>query len=307
MAVQTKRQGLHTLQQQEGVEGRDGGAGIPQQDGPNVSNKSGGTDSVHKADTVVAGIGVCNGRVLAVGLPVELAGVHDDAAQCGAVAADELGGGVEHNISAVLNRADQIGRAEGIVDDQRQTVPVGDGGNGVDVWNVRVGVAQSLQINCLGVILNGIFHFCKIMRVDEGSGDTELGQGVGQQVVAAAVNGLLRHDVVASLGQRLNGIGDGGGTRSGSQSRHATLQCCEALFQHILGRVGQAAINITGIRQPEAGRRMGAVAEDIGSGLVNRYCTGIRSGIGLFLTNVKLQGFKLIIVIHGLYLFQFIV
>ena len=113
--------------------------------------------------------------------------------------------------------------------------------------------------------------------------------------------------MVASLGQRLNGIGDGGGTRSGSQSRHATLQCCEALFQHILRRVGQAAINITGIRQPEAGRRMGAVAEDIGSGLVNRYCTGIRSGIGLFLTNVKLQGFKLIIVIHGLYLFQFIV
>lgn len=39
------------------------------------------------------------------------------------------------NISAVLNRADQIGRA-GIVDDQRQTVPsVGDGCNGVDVWS----------------------------------------------------------------------------------------------------------------------------------------------------------------------------
>ena len=32
VAVQTKRQGLHTLQQQEGVEGRDGGAGIPQQE-----------------------------------------------------------------------------------------------------------------------------------------------------------------------------------------------------------------------------------------------------------------------------------
>ncbi len=31
------------------------------------------------------------------------------------------------------------------------------------------------------------------------------------------------------------------------------------------------------------------------------------AGSGLFLTNVKLQGFKLIIVIHGLYLFQFIV
>ena len=107
---------------------------------------------------MVAGIGVCNGRVIAVGLPVELAGVHDDAAQCGTVAADELGGGVEHNISAVLNRADQIGRAEGIVDDQRQTVPVGDGCKWRRCLECQSwGLPRVVQINCLGVILEWAF------------------------------------------------------------------------------------------------------------------------------------------------------
>lgn len=53
---------------------------------------------------------------------------------------------------------------------------------------------------------------------------------MSQQVVAAAVSGLLRHDVVVNLGQRLNDIGDGGGIRGGDQNRHAILQCCEVLF-----------------------------------------------------------------------------
>ena len=55
------------------------------------------------------------------GLPVEFAGVHDDAAQGGAVAAQELGGRVDHDIGAMRNGTDEIGRAEGVVDDQGQT------------------------------------------------------------------------------------------------------------------------------------------------------------------------------------------
>ena len=82
---------------------------------------------------MVAGVGVSNVAVLAAGLPVELAAVHDDAAQGGAVAADELGGGVHHDVSAVLDGADQVRGAEGVVDDQRQAVLVGNGGNGINV------------------------------------------------------------------------------------------------------------------------------------------------------------------------------
>ena len=200
MAVQAQREGFHALKQQERVEGGDGGARIPQEDGADIGDKGGGAGGVHKADAVVAWVRFSDGGIPTAGLPVELAAIHDDAAQGGTVAADELGGGVDHDVSAMLNGADQIGRAEGVVNHQRQAVLMGNLGDGVDVGDVAVGIAQGLQIDGLGVVLNGVLHFCQIMGVHESSGDAELGQGVGQQVVAAAVDGLLGDDVVAGLG-----------------------------------------------------------------------------------------------------------
>ena len=64
-------------------------------------------------------------------------------------------------------------------------VLVRDGGNDVDVGDIAVGVAQGLQIDSLGVGLDGILHLSQVMSVDEGGGNAELGQGVLQQVVAA--------------------------------------------------------------------------------------------------------------------------
>ena len=63
----------------------------------------------HPQDSVVAGVGRGNGGVLAGCFPVKFAAVHDDAAQSGAVTADELGGGMDYNVRAMLNGANQIG------------------------------------------------------------------------------------------------------------------------------------------------------------------------------------------------------
>ena len=104
------------------------------------------------------------------------------------MAADELGGRVDHDVCAVLDGADQVRGAEGVVDDQRQAVLVGNGGNGINVGDIAVGVAQGLQIDGLGVGLDGVLHLGQIVSVDKGGGHAELGQGVLQQVVAAAVD-----------------------------------------------------------------------------------------------------------------------
>ena len=294
MTLDTQAQRLGALQQQEGVEGGDGSAGITQQDSADVGDKSGRACGVRKGDTVVAGVGGSNVGVTAAGLPVEVAAVHDDAAQRGAVAADELGGRVHHDVCAVLDGTDEVRGAEGIVNDQRQAVLVGDGGNGVDIRDITVGVAQRLQIHSLGVGLDSGLHLCKVVGIHEGGVDTELGQGVCQQVIAAAVDGLLCHDVVASLCQCLNGVGDSGCTGSGSQCCHAALQRCNALFEHILRGVGQTAVDIACIGQTEAVCGVLAVAEHIRRGLVDGYCTGIGGGVGLLLTDMKLQGLKFI-------------
>ena len=177
------------------------GAGIPQQDRADIGHESGGAGSVYEGNAVVAGVRLGDGGILAGGRPVKLAGVHDDAAQGGAVAADELGGGVDHDVRAVLDGADQIGRAEGVVDHQRQAVLVGDGRQWRRCRECQLlGLPRVSMIDGLGVGLDGAFHFRKIVDVHEGGGDAEAGQGVGQQVVAAAVNGLLGDDVVARSG-----------------------------------------------------------------------------------------------------------
>ena len=163
------------------------------------------------------------------------------------MAAQELGGGMDHDVGAVLDGPDQVGGAESVVDDQRQAVAVGQIGQGVDVGNVGVGVAQGLDVQGLGVVLNGGLHRGKVVDVDEGGLDAVERQGVGQQVIRAAVDGLLGHDMFPGGGQRLDGVGDGRCAGGQSQRCHAALQCCHPLFQHVLRGIGQPSVDVAGI------------------------------------------------------------
>ena len=101
--------------------------------------------------------------------------------------------------------------------------------------------------------------------------------------------------MLTRLSQRLDGVGNGGGAGGQGQSGHAALQSGQALFQYILGGVGQAAVNIAGVGQAEAGGGMGGVAEYVRSGLVNGHRAGVGGGVRLLLSHVKLQGFKFIL------------
>ena len=202
--------------------------------------------------------------------------------------------------------ADEIGRAEGVVDDQGQTVPVGDGGDGVNVRDVAVGIAQRLQVNCLGVWPDCFLHLGQVVGVHKGGGDPELGQGVGQKVIAAAVNGLLGYDMLPRLGQSLDGVSDGRRAGGQRQGRHAALQGRHALLQHVLGGIGETPVDIARVGESEPGRGLGAVAEHVGGGLIDGYRPGAGGGIGLLLTRVELEGLKAIgVVVHKKYPLSF--
>ena len=210
---------------------------------------------------------------------------------------------MHHHICAVLNGADQIRGAEGVVDHQRQAVAVCDLGNGVNIRNIAVGVAQRFNIHCLGVGLNGVFHLGQIMRIHKSGLNAVQRQRVLQQVAGAAVNGFLRHDMLACLGQCLNGIGDGGCARGHGQTGHAALQSGNAILKHALCRVGQAAVDIACIGQAKAVGCVLAVAEHIAGGGVNGHSACIAGGVRRFLAHMKLQGLKFI-VRHNHFLFS---
>ena len=244
---------------------------------------------------MVAGVGLGQPGILAALGPVEGAAVYDDAAKGGAVTADELGGGVDNDVRAVLNGPDQIGGAEGVVNDQGQAVAVGDFRDGVNVGNIGVGIAKGFNVDGLGVGLNGGFHFFQIMGIHKAGGNAPLGKGVGQQIAGAAINGLLGHDVLALLGQCLNGIGDGGGAGGNGQTGSTLFQGSNALFKNLLGGVGQTAVDVAGSGQAEPVGGILAVGENIGGGGVNGHRPGIGGGIGLLLAHMQLQRFKTVI------------
>ena len=172
---------------------------------------------------------------------------------------------------------------------------MGDFRNCVDVGNIAVRVAEGFQINRAGVALNGVLDLGEVVCIHERRGDAEMRQGMLQQVVAAAVNRLLRDDVAAILRQRLNRVVNRRRTGCQRKRRNAALQRRNALFQHILRGVGQAAVDVARIGQTETVSGVLAVAEHIGSGLVDGHGAGIGCGIGLLLANVKLQGLKFIV------------
>ena len=57
MTLYAQAQRLDTLQQDKGIEGRQCGTSITQQDGTDASHVSGGTDSISKHDAMIGGIG----------------------------------------------------------------------------------------------------------------------------------------------------------------------------------------------------------------------------------------------------------
>ena len=292
MSLEAEGESLHALQKQESIEGRDRGSCIAQEDGTDVSDKGRGTDRIIERDPVIAGVGLGDLGIPASGLPVEFSGLYDNAAQGRSVSPDEFGRRVNHDISSVFDRADQVGSSESIVNDKGQSVAVGDLRDRVDIRDVAVRVSQCLQIDSPGVFLNSVFNLFQIVGIHKGRRDPELGQSVGEQVEAAAVNSLLSYDMSPVRRQRLNGICDRRGSRCQSQTCASTLEGGQSLFQHVLCGIGQSSIDITGIRKAETVSSMLTVVKHIGSGLINRHRAGIRGRICLFLSDMKLKCFK---------------
>lgn len=179
---------------------------------------------------MVAGIGIGDGGIFAACRPVEFAGVNDDTAKCCTVTAEELGSGMHHDICTVFDRTDKIRSAEGVIDYQRQAVLMCKLGQSIDIGNIAVGIAQRLNINGAGIVLNGCLNFREVVNVDKGCGDAEVGEGMGQQIVAAAIDGFLRYDMTAVLTKGFQCVSDGCCTGSQSQSSNAALQRGDTAF-----------------------------------------------------------------------------
>ena len=98
--------------------------------------------------------------------------------------------------------------------------------------------------------------------------------------------------MVSRAGNIKDRIRDGGCTGGYGQGAHTTFEGGDALFQHILRGIGEAAVDVAGVGQAKTGRRMFGVMEYVGRGLVNGNGTGVGSRVCLFLSYMDLKGLE---------------
>ncbi len=298
VALDAQGQGLRALQQQERRERGQGGAGVAQQDGAHAGHERGSAKRLVEVEAVVGRIRLGQGRELARHLgPVEVAAFDDHAAEGGAVAADELGRGFDHDVGAVLQRTEQVRGGEGVVHDHRKVVLVRDGGDGLEVRQVGVRVAEGLEVDELGVLLDGVLELLRVFGGDEGGVHTVARQGVAQQVEGAAVHVLGCDDVVAGLGDVAHRVFHRGRAGGDGQAGGAAFESGDAVFEHGLGGVGQTAVDVARVGQSEACLGVVEVVEDVAGGLVDRDRAGIGHRVGLLLADVQLQGFEAVVLV----------
>ena len=123
---------------------------------------------------------------------------------------------------------------------------------------------------------------------------------MGEEVVGPPIQGAGGYDMVPAAGdvqyrvghsRRAGGCGEGG---------DAAFQRGDPLFKDVAGRVHQPGVDVAALRQTEAGGRLRGIFKYKGGGLINRHRSGAGGGIGVFLPDMQLQGFKTVGTIFGI-------
>ena len=197
-------------------------------------------------DAVIAVIGGSQaGELVGVGIPVELAAVHDAAAHGGSVAVHVLGGGMGDDIRAPLEGTAVDGGGKGVVHDQGDAMGMGGLGELFDVQHGQGRVGDGLAEDGLGVgTESGVQFFLGAVGIDEGGLQTHLLHGDGDQVEAAAVDGGTGHDMVAAAGNIEDGEEVGSLTGRGQHSGGTALQGANLGSHMVAGGVCQTGIEI---------------------------------------------------------------
>ena len=148
-------------------------------------------------------------------------------------------------------------------------------------WTSSRGLPIDLEEHRLGVLVDRPAEGGRIGSVDVGRRDADLRQGMGEQVVRAAIERRRRHDVVAGPRQVQDRQRLGRLARGDAQRRHAALQRGDALLEDVGRRIHDPGVDVAELLQPEQPRGMRGVVEHVARGRVDRDGPGVRRRVRL--------------------------
>ena len=168
----------------------------------------------------------------------------DHAAKATALAVNMLGGGIDDDMGAQLQRLLQKRRCKDVIDDDLGADLVGDLGDALDIDHFQRRVGRAFQEETTLVFrLDGLFPVFQEASIDQREFDAVFRRQRFHHPAAGAEQGAGRHDMIAGfqLAQ------DRGGHRShagcGGACVLGTFQHAHALFEHVVGRAAIAGID----------------------------------------------------------------
>ena len=198
----------------------------------------------------------------------------DDAANRIAVATEKFGDGMDNNVCAMLERLDQIGSCQRIIDDQRHAGLFGDCGDGCDIGDDTAGIGDGFDEDRLGLRGNRGLEGGEIIGISPFHAPVEILVGMIELVDRAAIEFFRGDELVARLQQGVEDQKFGRMARGDGKRRCAAFKRRDATFENRIGRVGDAGVDIAERLQSEEGGGMIDIVEHERRGLINRCDAG---------------------------------
>ena len=204
MAFNAQRQGFHALQKQEGIHRRHGRAQIAQQAGTHaddIRNRAKRLHGLGPDRAVIRRIGLVQcGEAIPISFPIEVAAIHNHAANAVAMPANPFGGGMHDNRRAMFQRPAEDRRRRIIHDQGNAELPANRRHfRNREYLQLRVG--KRLGVIGAGARICGTRKTFRIGRVHEAHFNAELLQRIGEKIPGAAVKIGGGNNIIPRLAQ----------------------------------------------------------------------------------------------------------
>src|SRR5207244_3244970 len=188
MALHTQRQRLHALQKQERVKGAETGAEVAHHFHTRFHDKGKIAKRFPVAYAVIPWRRLDHFWEGAI-VPRKRPAIDDDAADTGAMSANEFGGGMHDNVCPMLKGPAQVGRGKGVINNEWELMLVRNVGNSLDVEHIGLGIADGLSVEQFGFRCDGATESFRISRIDEVNLDAKALKRQGKLILRANIEG----------------------------------------------------------------------------------------------------------------------
>ena len=154
-----------------------------------------------------------------------------------------FGRGMDNDIGTKLNRALQIRRAIGVIDDNFRPMFMGNLGNRFDIDQTHVRVGRGFEIDNLGLVGNRLFKLRRVGQINMGVLDAKLFQTMTEIGKCAAIQRAIDNDLIPRRNEGPEHRRDRAHARCSRNRSFAALKNRQTFFQQIKRRVGNPRID----------------------------------------------------------------